>query len=270
MKFSVTLTLILLLSACHFSSVKPVQLVGSWRATQIRRGHDWSPLGRPYDLMVRERNEDNLLEVVLSGCSTENFIYRTDRAHLSYVCGEPGAMCLNNLMSCGFRRIDVEDASPIVELPNFVDENGVARESKASRSRPTREPEKCSDKLPYCAKRIRQDDELLIGLLRTASSWRSSGRSLVLSSEARGAEVTFERANPTLSKSQVIALVNAEATKRKVDLAKFSPPSAEFHPSRNIWSVAYTGVTPGPGNAFSATVDDSTNVVALFGAPTSD
>ena len=135
----------------------------------MSRGDSSAPLGRPYQALLKETNGENLLELTLVGCGVENFVYRIDDAHLANSCGEPGVvLCINNLTGCPIPRVGLDGSIPMRE-------------------------EKCADKLPYCAKRIRQDDELLISLLRTASSWHYSQPNLVLFSASENAQVTFAR-----------------------------------------------------------------------------
>jgi len=169
MRCALAIPLIFLLGACHSSTMKPTELAGSWRATEISRGDSLAPLGIPYRATIEKASGENLLELTLVGCSVENFVYRIDGAHLVNSCGAPGTVvCTNNLMGCAIPRTDLDGSIPKHE-------------------------EKCTDKLPYCTTRIRQDDERLIRLLRTASSWRYSQPNLVLFSASENAQVSLER-----------------------------------------------------------------------------
>jgi hypothetical protein len=148
-----------LLGACHLSSIRPSELNGSWRVAQMTRGNGLAPLGRPYVTAIEVHG--NALLLTPGSCGNENFAYRVDGARLTNECGALGVLCTNNLMGCGFA---------------LHPEN-----------------ERCTDTLPYCAARIRQDDEALVAILRTASSWHYSEGSFIVHSASADAEVRFVR-----------------------------------------------------------------------------
>jgi hypothetical protein len=162
MKFALAISLSLVLGA----STQP-ELAGSWKATQLGQGDRLAPLGRPYQAVI-DMSGEKLLKLVFSGCNTETFIYRVDGARLTYACGEQGLMCTATLTSCAFPRIELDGSIPPRE-------------------------ETCSDQLPYCTARLRQDDDLLSKLLRSASSWQYSKGSLTLSSASVNAQLRFVR-----------------------------------------------------------------------------
>ena len=162
-----TISLILFLGACRSTPPRPSELIGSWKATELSRGDLHAPLGRPYKV-VFEHAGGNLFEVTLSGCNARRLVFTIDGARLTNSCGERGTLCTSTLLACFTRRINLDGS--------------IAPDDEV-----------CSDKLPYCRSRLRQDDELLISVFKAPSSWHFSKANLVVSSEQVNAQVTLQR-----------------------------------------------------------------------------
>ena len=169
MKFAWAIPLFLLLVACRSTPPRPLELVGSWQATELSRGDFHAPLGRPYKLVFNKAAiGENLFDVRLFGCNAQNFVYTVDGMHIENSCGKQRTLSTSTLISCFMRRVNLDGSVSTAE-------------------------EICTNKLPYCRSRLSRDDQLLISVLRTPSSWHFSHANLVLSSEPANAEVTFHR-----------------------------------------------------------------------------
>jgi hypothetical protein len=161
--------LILLLGSCSVTPSKPSALIGSWKATEFSHGNFHAPLGSPYKVVFEAADGENLFDVTVIECGgVENLEYSVDEPHFTNACGNQGKLCMSTRNACFMRRKNVDASAPLVE-------------------------EICTDKLPYCRRRLAQDDELLTCVLRTVSSWHFSRASLVLCSETANAQMTFQR-----------------------------------------------------------------------------
>jgi hypothetical protein len=168
MKCVWTIAITLLLGSCSFAAPKPSELIGAWKATELSRGDFHAPLGRPYKLVFKAADRDNLFDVMLFGCNAENFVYSIDGLRVINSCGTEGTICTTTLISCFMSRVNLDGSiSP--------DEGS------------------CTDKFTYCRRRLMYDDDLLIKALRTPSTLHFSGGNLVVSSEMANAQVTFQR-----------------------------------------------------------------------------
>jgi hypothetical protein len=130
-------------------------------------GSELAPPGIAYRASFSYDNENQILELQFVGWNNYSFLYRPNGTRLAYVCGEPDAPMLCTKTPIG---------GPIALDP---------------------EKEKCTNALPYCAARLRQDENFLERLLQTSLSWRYSHGTLVLVSQVENAQVQFQRRPPT-------------------------------------------------------------------------
>ena len=84
MKCAWAIPLILLFGACRSTPSRPLELVGSWQATELSRGDFHAPLGRSYKAVFKATDGGSVIELLLSGCNVENFVYTVEETHLTY------------------------------------------------------------------------------------------------------------------------------------------------------------------------------------------
>lgn len=166
-KFTAVFAFALSLLSLPIVATEAPNLVGQWHATRFGRVEKLAQLGRAYKAVVIAKADNNTIELIVSGCNTENFIYRIDGSRLTYSCGRDG-ICTNGAMSCAFPRIAADGSIVNDDVP-------------------------CSDALPYCRKRLSEDEDSLYGLLREASSLQLFDGELVIFSASQQTEVHFKR-----------------------------------------------------------------------------
>jgi len=71
---------------------------------------------------------------------------------------------------------------------------------------------------------------------------------------------------PTMTKADVVAIANAEASRQGYDLEEYETPRAEYEFTANdqTWSVFYEGKEKVPGNHFLIIINDRTGNCQLM------